>query len=74
MPQALRALTAAGAYVCCAERDRGSLAVGKLADLQVLDADPLRVDPDALQHLRVELTMVDGRIRHHTGALENLEP
>ena len=53
---------------------RGSLAVGKLADLQVLDADPLRVDPDALQHLRVELTMVDGRIRHHTGALENLEP
>lgn len=69
LPQALRALTYAGAQVCFEEREKGSLEVGKLADLQVLDADPLTVDPDALQRLRVELTMVDGVVVHSSGAV-----
>src|SRR5207253_1436236 len=58
VPQALRALTAAGAYVCCAERDRGSLAVGKLADLQVLDLDQVERNLD-----RMAALFADRRVR-----------
>jgi predicted amidohydrolase YtcJ len=71
VPQALRALTYAGAYLCFEEREKGSLEVGKLADLQVLSDDPLHVDPDALKDLHVELTMVDGCMAHDTRAIEH---
>jgi predicted amidohydrolase YtcJ len=64
VPEALRAMTAAGAYFCFEEDRRGSLEVGKLADLLVLSGDPLRVEEDALKELRVELTMVGGRVVH----------
>ncbi len=64
VPEALRALTRAGAYVCFEEHKKGSLEVGKLADLIVLSADPLRIEPDALKEIQVELTMVGGRVVH----------
>lgn len=69
VPQALRALTYMGAYVSFEEHNRGSLEVGKLADLLVLSDDPLRVDEDRLRDLRVELTMVGGRAVHGDGSL-----
>ncbi len=62
--QAIRAATWNGAYLCFDERRRGSLEVGKLADLVVLSGDPLTVDLDAFRNLRVELTMVGGQIVH----------
>src|SRR5581483_252814 len=62
--QAMRAATAGGAYVCFDERRRGSLEVGKLADLIVLSGDPLTIDLDAFRDLRVDLTMVGGQIVH----------
>jgi predicted amidohydrolase YtcJ len=65
--QALRAATLGGAYCCFAEATRGSLEVGKLADLIVLGADPLTVPDDALPDLPVELTVVGGRIAHSAG-------
>jgi hypothetical protein len=37
-----------------------------LADLLVLSDDLLRVPPDALKDVQVELTMVGGRIVHDT--------
>ena len=48
------------------------LEVGKLADLIVLSGDPLSVDVDALPELRVELTVVGGRVVH--GAGDGLPP
>jgi predicted amidohydrolase YtcJ len=62
--QALRALTAGGAWLTFAERERGVLAPGRAADLTVLDRDPLAVPLDELPAMRCRLTMVGGRVVH----------
>ncbi len=69
---ALRAATWMGAYCCFDEARRGSLVPGKLADLVVLSDDPLTVPEAALPDLRVELTLVGGRVAHSAG--EGLPP
>lgn len=60
--QALRAATLAGAHVTWEESIKGSIEVGKLADLAVLSHDPLTVDADALKDIAAEMTFVDGRV------------
>jgi predicted amidohydrolase YtcJ len=62
--QALRALTVGGAWLGFAERERGVLAPGRLADLAVLDRDPLTAPLDSLDELRCSMTMVGGRVIH----------
>jgi predicted amidohydrolase YtcJ len=62
--QALRQLTLGSAAVIGRERELGSLAPGKLADLLVLNEDPLSVSIDDLPKIRVRLTMVGGRAVH----------
>jgi predicted amidohydrolase YtcJ len=59
---ALRAATAAGAFLTFDEDDRGSIEVGKLADLAVLSADPLTVEESAIRDLAADLTVVGGRV------------
>ena len=44
------------------EHEKGSLTPGKLADLVVLGADPLQVDPGEIKDIPVELTIVGGRV------------
>lgn len=60
--QALRCATANGAWLTFDENRKGSIEPGKLADLAVLDADPLSVEQDALKDIAAEMTMVGGRI------------
>jgi predicted amidohydrolase YtcJ len=62
--QALRQLTLGGTAVIGRERELGSLAPGKLADLLVLSEDPLSVSIDDLPKIRVRLTMVGGQVVH----------
>jgi predicted amidohydrolase YtcJ len=50
-----------GAYASFEEKIKGSIEVGKLADLVVLGQDPTRVDPSRLINIPVERTMVGGR-------------
>ncbi|QYN26412.1 amidohydrolase family protein [Amycolatopsis sp. DSM 110486] len=40
----------------------GTIGRGKLADVVVLDTDPLSVDPGAIKDIGVDLTVVDGRV------------
>jgi predicted amidohydrolase YtcJ len=62
--QALRQLTLGGAAVIGRERDLGSLAPGKLADLVVLSHNPLRVPVGDTPRIHARLTMVGGRVVH----------
>lgn len=59
---ALRAYTMNGAFATFAERERGSIEMGKLADLVVIDRDLTRVSADNIRDARVLVTVVGGRI------------
>ena len=61
---ALRAYTVNNAWAEGKEEVKGRVAEGFLADLVVLDRNPLEVEPSELQAVRVDLTIVDGRIVH----------
>lgn len=58
---ALRAVTIGAAYSWRREDELGSLAVGKVANLTVLDSDPYDVDPTKLNDIVVEGTLFEGR-------------
>ena len=46
------------------ERDKGSVAAGKLADFVVLERDPHDADPDDIKNIGVVRTVVGGRTVH----------
>jgi predicted amidohydrolase YtcJ len=63
--QALHATTVAPAWLAGDERRRGTLLPGRLADVVVLDRDPVACTPDELPELEVVATMVGGRWVHN---------
>ncbi len=72
---ALRTFTANGAYLTYDEEVKGSLTVGKFADLVILDADLLAAPDDELLRMasKVLLTMVGGRIVYQRAGFELTE-
>ncbi|MEO1089377.1 MAG: amidohydrolase [Pseudomonadota bacterium] len=62
--EALQCYTTLGAWCAREEHEKGSLAVGKLADIAVLDRDLLQTPPEEIRDTRVALTMVGGRVVH----------
>lgn len=60
--QALYCYTMGGATASGDEENRGSLSVGKWADLAVLSDNPLEVAPEALTDIRVDMTFVGGKL------------
>ena len=56
--EALRVGTVHGSYASFEEKLKGSIEIGKLADLTVLGRDPHKVDPSELVNIPVERTMV----------------
>ena len=58
--EALKLYTINGAYASFEEHIKGSIEVGKLADLVVLGDDPTRVDPSTIKDIPVERTIVGG--------------
>ena len=62
--EALYAYTMGGALVAGAAASRGSVEVGKLADLVVLSEDPTGVPAERLSRIQVEMTLVGGEIRY----------
>jgi predicted amidohydrolase YtcJ len=65
---ALRCATLNGSYLTFDEARKGSLEVGKFADLAVLSADPLTVEEEKISETTALMTMVGGRIMHETPA------
>jgi len=60
--EALRTMTLDAAYGSFAEVEKGSIEVGKLADLVVLSQDILAVSDEALMRTEVVATIVDGKL------------
>ena len=52
------------AWLAGDEHRRGTLSPGTLADLVVLDRDPVTCPADELAHLEVDATLMGGRITH----------
>ena len=63
--EALAATTVNPAWLTSDERRRGKLLPGYLADLVVLDRDPLAIPPEELPEVHVVATMVGGRWTHN---------
>lgn len=59
--EALKAVTANVAYWYREEDRKGTLEAGKLADLVVLDRDPLQVPPMAIKDIKVVETLKEGK-------------
>jgi predicted amidohydrolase YtcJ len=70
---ALRFYTLGSAWFSRDENDRGSLEIGKLADLAVLTKDYMTVPVDQIGTIESQLTMVGGRIVYAAGPWAQLE-
>jgi predicted amidohydrolase YtcJ len=60
--EALRAYTSGNAYGVFAERSRGKLAPGYVADIVLLDKDLTRTPPEAIERVQVRATIVGGQV------------
>lgn len=63
--QMIRLFTANGAWLSGEEERKGTIEPGKLADLAVLSGDLFSLPDEAIRELRVDLTVVGGKIVHH---------
>jgi predicted amidohydrolase YtcJ len=65
--EALESYTIDAAYGAFEEGEKGSLEIGKLADVTVLSKDILTVAEEEIPSTRVELTIVGGVVRYEIG-------
>jgi len=71
--EALRLYTMGSAWVAFAEKDRGSLEPGKLADLAVLSKDYMNVPTSEIGSIESLLTMVGGKVVFAAGPYAQFE-
>jgi predicted amidohydrolase YtcJ len=62
MPEAIRMYTANGAWLTFEESIKGTLEPGKLADMIVLDTDPLTASAEQVLNAKVDLTVLGGKV------------
>jgi predicted amidohydrolase YtcJ len=62
--EAVESYTINGAKLLHMEDKIGSLEVGKLADLIVVDQNIMEIDPSEIHQTRVLMTMMDGKVWH----------
>lgn len=60
--QAIRSYTWNGAYASFEEDQKGSIEVGKLADLVMLNGSILQINSENISDLSVQLTVIDGEV------------
>src|SRR5689334_2507913 len=65
--EALTLYTINNARVMGVEHERGSIEIGKLADLAVLSQDILAVPPDAIRDTRALMTVLGGKVVYRNG-------
>lgn len=62
LEEAVQALSINGAYQMFAERETGSIEIGKSADLAILDSDLEAMDPNSIYAVEVEKTIFKGEV------------
>ncbi len=60
--EAVAAYTVNSAYAAFREQDLGTLEPGKYADLVVLERDIFVIDPIEIEQVKVDMTMVEGKV------------
>jgi predicted amidohydrolase YtcJ len=65
--QAIHGYTIDGAYSGFEDKIKGSIERGKLADLNVVSADPLTVPSDQIKDIKVVMTVLDGKVVARSG-------
>jgi len=60
--EALRMYTVDAAYSSGEENIKGTVETGKLADLTVLSHNPVKVPPNEIENIAVEMTIVGGKV------------
>jgi predicted amidohydrolase YtcJ len=58
--------TTTAAWVGFEENDKGTLEVGKLADIAVLAEDPFAIQAEKIKDLKVEMTLVGGEVKYQS--------
>ncbi len=59
---ALRAYTTGAAYATFEEKEKGSLALGKLADVVIIDRNLTKIPAASIRDAKIEYTIVGGRV------------
>lgn len=72
--EAVVAYTRGSAFAEHAERDKGHLSAGALADLAVLSADVFTVPANQLPAIKSVMTMIGGRVVHDAGVIGRSAP
>jgi predicted amidohydrolase YtcJ len=62
--ETVEAYTVGSAYAEFQEAEKGSITVGKLADMVLLSDNILQINPVAIKDVKVDLTVVGGKITH----------
>jgi predicted amidohydrolase YtcJ len=62
LAEAVEAYTLGSAFAEFQEKEKGSIAPGKLADMVILSDDIFHIEPQAIRDVKVETTIVGGRI------------
>jgi predicted amidohydrolase YtcJ len=62
--EAVRAYTVGSSYAEFQEKDKGTIAPGKLADLVILSQDIFKIDPKEIEKVTIVMTIMDGRVVH----------
>lgn len=69
--EALRMYTLGGAYAEGTKQVKGSIQAGKMADLILVDADPILVNEENLKDIKTVLTMIGGTVVWERGSPQN---
>jgi predicted amidohydrolase YtcJ len=67
--EAIKLFTINGARFAFEEDQKGSIEIGKAADLVVLSEDPCSVASERIGSIPIEMTLVDGKIAFKRGAM-----
>ena len=68
MRDAIKMYTRNGAFLTREEKIKGTLEPGKLGDMVVLPEDLLAISPEKLLRMKVDMTIVGGRILYDRNA------